>query len=61
MAYSCFSTDIIISYCFGQTQGFLDDEGFDKNLRAGIHAGCRILPVAKQWPGIFLIMDNLPE
>jgi cytochrome P450 len=61
MAYSCFTTDVIIAYCFGQTQGFLDNEGFEKNLQAALHAGCSILPVTKQWPGILVIVDTLPE
>jgi hypothetical protein len=60
-AYSCFTTDVIIAYCFGQTQGFLDNQGFENNLRAGVHAGCRVLPVMKQWPGILVIMATLPE
>jgi cytochrome P450 len=60
-AYSQFTTDVITSYCFGETQGFLEEEGFDANLRGGVLSGCFMLPVAKQWPQMFLILDNLPQ
>jgi hypothetical protein len=60
-AYSCFTTDIIIAYCFGQTEGFLDNEGFEKTLSAGVQAGCRALPVMKQFPMILVILTALPE
>ena len=61
IAYSCFTTDVIIAYCFGQTEGFLDNDGFEKNLSASLQAGCRALPVMKQFPWILVIMDALPE
>jgi cytochrome P450 len=60
-AYSQFTTDIITTYCFGQSRGLLEHERVDFNLRRGVLAGCFMLPVTKQWPGLFLLLDNLPE
>jgi hypothetical protein len=59
--YSQFTTDVITSYCFGQSRGLLEHERVDFNLRRGILAGCFMLPVTKQLPGLFLLVDNLPE
>lgn len=59
--YSQFTTDVITSYCFGYSHGFLEEEGFDANLRNGVLSGCYMLPVSKQWPQMFLLVDNLPE
>ncbi|KAF2395907.1 cytochrome P450 [Trichodelitschia bisporula] len=63
MAYSCYTTDVITAYCFGQAHGFLDREGggWEPNLRPAIHAGCRTLPVMRQWPWIFSIINSLPD
>lgn len=33
MAYSCFSSDTISSYCFGEPFGLLDQEGWTPNFR----------------------------
>lgn len=33
MAYSCFTTDAISGYCFGEKLGFLDQEGWFPNFR----------------------------
>ena len=60
-AYSQFTTDVITSYCFGQSRGLLEHERVDYNLRGGVLAGCFMLPVTKQWPGLFHVVDNLPE
>jgi cytochrome P450 len=60
-AYSQFTTDIITSYCFGQSSGLLEHDRVDYNLRRGVLAGCFMLPITKQWPGLFMIVDNLPE
>ncbi|KAF2422592.1 cytochrome P450 [Tothia fuscella] len=59
--YSQFTTDVVSSYCFGQSHGFLEEERIDLTLRGALHAGCSMLPVSKQWPKIFLLVDNLPE
>jgi cytochrome P450 len=61
MAYSGYTTDVISLYCFGQSKGFLDQEGFQVNLREGIHLGCNSWRFAKQFPAIFYITDTLPE
>jgi cytochrome P450 len=61
MAYSCFTTDVITGYCFGQTHGFLDQDDFEPNLRKAIFGGCSSLPIGKQWPIISQIVDRIPE
>jgi|SRR5687768_4889538 cytochrome P450 len=33
MAYSCFTSDAISGYCFGERLGFLDQEGWYPNFR----------------------------
>lgn len=60
-AYSCFTTDVVTSYCFGQKQGLLDQEDFEPNLRKAIQSGCRMLPVVRQWPTMFGLVQSLPE
>lgn len=33
VAYSCFTSDVIFKYCFGESNGFLDQEGWYPNFR----------------------------
>jgi cytochrome P450 len=61
MAYSCYTTDVITSYCFGQSLGFLQRTDFEPNLRNAIHSGCKPLPVMRQWPFLFHIVNSMPE
>ncbi|KAH8887942.1 trichodiene oxygenase [Thozetella sp. PMI_491] len=35
-AYSCFATDIISKFCFGESFGFLDQEDFEPNFRNSV-------------------------
>lgn len=35
-AYSCFSTDVISDYCFGESYGFLDQKSWEPNFRKPI-------------------------
>lgn len=32
-AYSCFTSDVIFTYCFGESNGFLQQEGWYPNFR----------------------------
>jgi hypothetical protein len=61
MAYSCFTTDVITHYCFGESHGYLDQEGFEPNLGPAIQAGLTVGAAVKQWPIIFTIIDSIPE
>ncbi|KAF2667975.1 trichodiene oxygenase [Microthyrium microscopicum] len=58
-AYSCFSSDVIITYCFGQPGGFLDKDDFDNGIREGIHITLATLPLLRQWPWIRLIYGGM--
>jgi cytochrome P450 len=60
-AYSCFSSDVITSYCFGQTHGFLDQEDFVPNLKSAIRAGASSMAVVKQFPFLATLVENMPE
>jgi len=60
-AYSCFTTDVISAYCFGQANGLLDQPDFTPNLRPAILGGCASLPVVKQIPWLAVVIDALPE
>lgn len=33
VAYSCFASDVIFEYCFGESNGFLDQDGWYPNFR----------------------------
>lgn len=61
MAFSCFTADVITRYCFGQSHGYLDQEGFEPNLVPGISAGLATGAVMKQWPFLFTVVDSIPE
>jgi cytochrome P450 len=37
-AYSCFTSDVISEYCFGESFGFLEQESFEPNFRRAIYA-----------------------
>lgn len=37
-AYSCFSTDVITDYCFGDSFGFLTQESWEPNFRGPLYA-----------------------
>jgi cytochrome P450 len=60
-AFSCFTTDVVTSYCFGQKKGFLDQPEFTPNLRPAIIGGCTMLPTVRQWPNLFGLVQSLPE
>jgi cytochrome P450 len=60
-AYSCFTTDVISTYCFGESFGFLDRDNFEPNLRQGVLSACKIIPFAKQLPAMFVLINGLPR
>jgi cytochrome P450 len=61
MAYSCFTTDIISYYAFGQTEGFLEQADFEPNLRPTIFATLKPFPYVRQWPFLFYAIAGIPE
>src|SRR5881227_1736964 len=58
MAYSCFTTDIISSYAFGQTEGFLEQPDFEPNLRPTIFASLKPAPYVRQWPFLYYLIAS---
>ena len=32
-AFNCFTTDAIVEYCYGESPGFLDQEGWEPNCK----------------------------
>jgi len=61
MAYSCFTTDVISYYAFGQTDGFLEQADFEPNLRSTIFASLRPFPYMRQWPFLYYLIVSIPE
>jgi cytochrome P450 len=61
MAYSCFTTDIISYYAFGQTEGFLEQTDFEPNLRPTIFAFLKPFPYVRQWPFLYYLIASIPE
>ncbi|KAK8137099.1 cytochrome P450 [Apiospora sp. TS-2023a] len=50
MAYSCFTSDTISDYCFGQSFGFLAQEAWYPNYRAATHAFLQTVYVFRYFP-----------
>ena len=60
-AYSCFTTDVISYYAFGESEGFLKRENFELNLRAALHSSARPAPFIRQWPFLLYLIDSVSE
>ncbi|KAF1814797.1 cytochrome P450 [Eremomyces bilateralis CBS 781.70] len=60
MAYSCYTTEVIFTYCFGKKSGFMDQEDFEPNLREPIYAGLANHHIGKQLPLLVKAMNMLP-
>lgn len=60
MAFSCYTTEVIFSYCFGKKSGFMDQDDFEPNLREAIYAGLANHHIGKQVPLLVRAMNLLP-
>lgn len=68
MAYSCFTTDTISSYCFGETFGMLDQKSWRPNFREATLAVLKPVFVFRFFPFLVEVtklgewfLDYLPE
>lgn len=50
MAYSCFTSDAIADYCFGEPFGFLAQESWEPNYRASLYAFLQTVYVFRYFP-----------
>jgi cytochrome P450 len=50
MAYSCFTSDTISEYCFGESFGFLAQDSWEPNYRAALYAFLQTVFVFRFFP-----------
>jgi cytochrome P450 len=50
MAYSCFTSDAISDYCFGESFGFLAQDSWEPNFRAPLYALLQTVYVFRFFP-----------
>ena len=50
MAYSCFTSDVIADYCFGESFGFLARDAWEPNYRASLYAFLQTVYVFRFFP-----------
>ncbi|RYP72823.1 hypothetical protein DL771_004007 [Monosporascus sp. 5C6A] len=50
MAYSCFTSDAISDFCYGQSFGFLAQDAWEPNFRAPLHAQLKTAYISKYFP-----------
>ncbi|WQF79329.1 Putative cytochrome P450 [Colletotrichum destructivum] len=67
-AYSCFTSDVVSEYCFGEAFGFLDQDGWTPNFRAAVYGQLNHMYFFKFFPwlkGILIVghwfKDFLPR
>ncbi|OTB09420.1 hypothetical protein M426DRAFT_315977 [Hypoxylon sp. CI-4A] len=68
VAYSCFTTDAISAYCFGESFGFLDQEGWSPNFHVAEVAVLKPVFVLRFFPSLKMLfglskyfINYLPE
>lgn len=49
-AYSCFTSDVVSDYCFGEAFGFLQQESWTPNYRAAVYGALNHLYVFRFFP-----------
>ncbi|KAH9905309.1 cytochrome P450 [Xylariomycetidae sp. FL2044] len=59
-AYSCFTTDVISEYCFGEPFGLLDQDDWEPNFRAPTTAMQNAQPLFKYFHITHYLADVLP-
>ncbi|RAL08788.1 cytochrome P450 [Aspergillus homomorphus CBS 101889] len=59
-AYSCFTSDVISGYCFGEPFGFVQQEGWEPNFRHALNALLGPIFVFRFFPPLRLVVDAMP-
>jgi cytochrome P450 len=59
-AYSCFTTDVIAKYAFGETFGFLSQEAFEPNYRPAAYSLLNSLYVFRFFPFLKIFVYITP-
>ncbi|ORY65757.1 putative cytochrome P450 [Pseudomassariella vexata] len=59
-AYSCFTSDLIFSYCFGESLGFLDQDGWEPNFRVAAEAIMSTSYLFRFFPALRVLPDAAP-
>ncbi|RYO78240.1 hypothetical protein DL766_010005 [Monosporascus sp. MC13-8B] len=55
MAYSCFTSDVISDFCYGQSFGFLDQDTWEPNFLAPLHAQLKTAYISKYFPIAYVV------
>jgi len=61
MAYSCFTTDMISGYCFGEPLGFTAQEGWEPNFREAMNAFLNTTFLFRFFPFLRVIVTIAPK
>ncbi|RYP50660.1 hypothetical protein DL768_003879 [Monosporascus sp. mg162] len=64
MAYSCFTSDAISDFCYGQSFGFLAQDAWEPNFLAPLHAQLKTAYISKYFPIIYVVKASswyMPE
>ncbi|KAJ5578592.1 uncharacterized protein N7459_007556 [Penicillium hispanicum] len=59
-AYSCFTSDVISAYCFGEPFGFLRQESWEPNFRTALNAVLESTFVFRFFPPLKVLADIAP-
>ncbi|PYI13626.1 cytochrome P450 [Aspergillus violaceofuscus CBS 115571] len=60
-AYSCFTSDIISGYCFGEPFGFIRQKSWEPNFRHALHSLLTPMHVFQSFPLLKAIVDLMPS
>lgn len=60
-ATSCFTSDVVTGYCFGESYGFLDNPNFQPNLHDAVYGGSAMGRYVKQLPWLLKLILSLPD
>jgi hypothetical protein len=59
-AYSCFTSDVISEYCFGERFGFLDQDSFEPNFRRAVYSILEALYIFRFFPWLKALLLITP-
>jgi hypothetical protein len=60
MAYGCFTADAITKYCFGETAGFISQDGWKRNHRAALEGFTQSMYILRYAPWIRQMVHVAP-
>jgi cytochrome P450 len=60
MAYSCYTTDAISAYCFGEPFGYLEQKDFEPNFRRPTYATLNQVHITKHFPFLKIMFAAEP-